>query len=950
MTVSRDSDIFQKEPVLAAMARENAPLLALSSDGARVVAATHAGGVVFSIDDETTPPSLFRQIERALPQIARTGAPGLLRLRLGGLRPVTVKAQKMRLNDASVMVLLALDAPAVKSVPPSVPQAAEEADVNVPAETGAGHGAANEPSAPLPEAGAEAEVPDSEGDEVQASGTNGAPQPETAPEIAPELTMDAAEAPERDSDDVQPDAIAAEQSDTENEPEDNAPIAVTDTGPETTKIPPSAPVHKEKPEPIADTEASASRPRALRFVWQTDEAGAISMLSPEFGATVGRDVEAFTGKSWLDVVAAEDIRDDGRLAKALSRRDTWSGVTILWPLDSGRVLPVDLAGLPMFDRDRTFRGFRGFGVCREPRAIDVSAAAGPVDLDTDVKSDDLQAPTVVPFPEPRDPARPALNPSERTAFREIARALGSAPVRTRRAPGDIGNETDAPAPVVTLTPAPPAQVPADDSVQKRRRLSFDERRDSSVLDALPLGVFIHRSGVPIFANKAFLELAGYGDIDALAAADAEALFDAADATRGVQVRKPDGSTVSVESNLKQINWDGEPASLMIVQPVKAKQADEVSARLSSELREMKAILDTATDGVLVLDAEARILSANRSAEALFGYDAAELHGLSLMTLLASESHPRALDYFDGLRANGVASVLNDGREVMGVVRRGGVIPLFMTLGRLDEGEMPRFCAVLRDITQFKMAEEDLRAAKQEAERTSAHKSDFLARVSHEIRTPLNAILGFAEVMIDGRFGPVGNERYVDYLKDIHASGEHVISLVNDLLDLSKIEAGRLELTFAGLSLNDIVKSGVSLIQPQAGSARVIVRMSLAPHLPQVVADERSVRQIVLNLLSNAVKFTPPGGQVIISTALTDLGQAVIRVRDTGVGMNEREIQAALEPFRQVSVSARGGGTGLGLPLTKALAEANRATFAIQSAANTGTLVEIIFPPTRVLAE
>jgi signal transduction histidine kinase len=180
----------------------------------------------------------------------------------------------------------------------------------------------------------------------------------------------------------------------------------------------------------------------------------------------------------------------------------------------------------------------------------------------------------------------------------------------------------------------------------------------------------------------------------------------------------------------------------------------------------------------------------------------------------------------------------------------------------------------------------------------------------------------------------------------------MVSLLNDLLDLSKIEAGKLDLNFARVDLNEVTQQSVALMQPQANRQRVIIRTSLSKALPAVVADERSTRQIVLNLLSNSVKFTGPGGQVIVSTALTDRGEAVLRVRDTGVGMSEKEIATALEPFRQLATSSRygGAGTGLGLPLTKALAEANRASFSIKSAPNAGTLIEIIFPSTRVLAE
>ena len=260
--------------------------------------------------------------------------------------------------------------------------------------------------------------------------------------------------------------------------------------------------------------------------------------------------------------------------------------------------------------------------------------------------------------------------------------------------------------------------------------------------------------------------------------------------------------------------------------------------------------------------------------------------------------------------------------------------------------------MFRDITHWKKAEEELLNAKRQAEKASSAKSEFLAKISHEIRTPLNAIIGFSEVMMEERFGPIGNERYREYLKDIHTSGAHLISLLNDLLDLSKIEAGKLELTFVGVDLNDLTQQCVALMQPQANRERIIIRTSLSPALPQIVADARSIRQIVLNLLSNSIKFTGAGGQVIVSTALADNGEVVLRVRDTGIGMSEKDIEIALEPFRQLATSARWGssGTGLGLPLTKALAEANRARFSIKSAVNAGTLVEIAFPPNRVLVE
>src|SRR5262249_29359313 len=247
---------------------------------------------------------------------------------------------------------------------------------------------------------------------------------------------------------------------------------------------------------------------------------------------------------------------------------------------------------------------------------------------------------------------------------------------------------------------------------------------------------------------------------------------------------------------------------------------------------------------------------------------------------------------------------------------------------------------------------ELAEAKQAAEKASIAKSEFLAKVSHEIRTPLNAIIGFSQVMMDEHFGPVGNERYRQYLEDIHASGAHLISLLNDLVDLSKIEAVKLDLTFVRVKVNDLIQQCVAVIQQQANRQRVIVRTSLSANLPQVIADARSLRQVALNLLSNSIKFTGAGGQIIVSTVLTDDQEVVLRVRDTGNGMSEKDLETALEPFRQVASIAHwaSSGSGLGLPIIKALVEANYAAFRIASEAGNGTLAEVGFPTARVPAQ
>ena len=564
------------------------------------------------------------------------------------------------------------------------------------------------------------------------------------------------------------------------------------------------------------------------------------------------------------------------------------------------------------------------------------------------RHDDAQPQTnIVRLPGAGSRPPPRLSGIERDAFERIAETLG-----VRQAEEQALSEAQAASPGADGTHPTPPKAPAVET-------------DTRLLDRLPVGLVVFRDHRTLFANRALLELSGYetlaafveaGGVDAIFPNGAEGWANGTAVGGGpLTVQRADGEPTPVEARLNAVTWGEMTALMLTISPSHAEDAEDeetlVAALTAAEARseELAAILDTATDGVIVTDRAGRIGSMNRAGEALFGIDASEYIGRPFTDLLADESHRPALDYLDGLAANGVASVLNDGREVIGRVPQGGLIPLFMTMGHIGEGE--KFCAVLRDITHWKNVEEELVAARRAAETANAQKSDFLAKISHEIRTPLNAIIGFSEVMMEERFGAIGNERYRAYLKDIHVSGQHLMSLINDLLDLSKIEAGKLDLSFEAVAVNSVIQECVALMQPQANREHIIIRTSLSGDVPNVVADRRSLRQILLNLLSNAVKFTRAGGQVIVSSAMEANGEVVVRIRDTGVGMSEKDVETALKPFRQLATtkSVDQRGTGLGLPLTKALVEANRASFAIDSAVDQGTLVKITFPTTRVLA-
>jgi PAS domain S-box-containing protein len=614
----------------------------------------------------------------------------------------------------------------------------------------------------------------------------------------------------------------------------------------------------------------------------------------------------------------------------------------------------------------------------EPSAPITLETSPPTDLETAVETPNEMLRNVVPFRPMSEPKSPVLTPVENNAFNELARQL-SARLESEHvtfAPPVESSTSD----VVVEPPAAP-ETPEKTSEQPNwltrpePPARGETRRDKTLLDLLPVGILIYRLDRLLYANPAFLTRMGYASLHALEQAGGlDALYvepgvsstsstsdtgtpvtiSASQTSSGNPASSEHPSAPATDAHLFTISWDDESALALIFANAGVPSADiaaamipavvasEPSAVGHANAEELGAILDTTAEGIVMFDADGNLNSCNRSAEALFGYDGEEMIQRNLADLFAPESQPAVMDYLSSIKSNGVTSLLDAGREVLGRVRGGGLIPLSMTMGRTRH-DGPNFFAVFRDLSQTKKSESELQQARRTADRAANAKADMLARISHEVRTPLNAIIGFAEVMIGERFGALGNERYVEYMKDIRASGERVIAIINDLLDLSRIETGKLDLAFANQNLNDLVESCVAVMQPQANRERIIIRTSLAHMLPPVIADARALRQITLNLIGNSIHLANAGGQVIVSTALSDFGEVVLRVRDTGHGLNDNEVAAAMEPFRTQPPSDKASdGSGVNLSLTKALVEANRAQFQIKTGPRSGTLIEVLF--------
>ena len=257
----------------------------------------------------------------------------------------------------------------------------------------------------------------------------------------------------------------------------------------------------------------------------------------------------------------------------------------------------------------------------------------------------------------------------------------------------------------------------------------------------------------------------------------------------------------------------------------------------------------------------------------------------------------------------------------------------------------------RMLKQIHAREEGLRTARQQAETANRAKTEFLANMSHELRTPLNAILGFSELIKNELLGPLGNQRYRDYAGDIHESGTHLLQVITDILDISKVEAGKLELHEEAVDIGDLIGNSVHLIAERAKEAGLSVAVKTESGLRAIYADERLIKQCLINLLSNAVKFTPDGGYIIVRALNGPDGTMVISVADTGIGIEMDELPRVLAPFGQAdgSLSRKYEGTGLGLPLVKSFVELHGGTLDIQSGIGVGTTVTIRFPAERVLS-
>jgi PAS domain S-box-containing protein len=413
--------------------------------------------------------------------------------------------------------------------------------------------------------------------------------------------------------------------------------------------------------------------------------------------------------------------------------------------------------------------------------------------------------------------------------------------------------------------------------------------------------------------------------------------------RGIEGRRRDGSVFDAEASISRITTADGDILLALVRDVTERRVRE--ARLLSSEQKHRAILETCTDAILLADAESgRIVEVNAQAAVLFGCDPADLLGRH-----QSELHPAA----DRKRLTRAFREHIERQRIMvpdATIQRddGEVVPVEIAAKPTRIAGVLTVVGFFRDVTHREERERALIEAREAALAATHSKSTFLANVSHELRTPLNAIIGLSE-MIGGEYlGPAGHPKYVEYARDIRDSGNHLRDIIDDILDVSRLELGKVVLHETEVDLEETVAQGCRTLHRIMEENRLVCRHRLGPGARRLYADQRSVRQMLLNLLSNAIRHTPPGGSVEIAAERLPGGEIALRVADTGRGIDPERLADVATPFnggadRTVSAS---GGTGLGLAITKGLIERHGGRFEIASRPGAGTTVRLVFPAER----
>ncbi len=492
-----------------------------------------------------------------------------------------------------------------------------------------------------------------------------------------------------------------------------------------------------------------------------------------------------------------------------------------------------------------------------------------------------------------------------------------------------------------------------------------------LLDSMPVPIVVSKrdDGLMLYMNRIALDLAGVKNlsdmpgargIDFFADAQlAERLGAKITAEKDIpeeeykdiefQLKRPDGSSMWVFYSANQMVYEGQPAIIGTFTDISVRHQAEEELRKSEE--KFRMLADHAHDMISIYSPASICLYVSPSVERLFGYRPDEFIGRPLSNFI----HPEDFETIISNNAWSVEAGEDHPVYLCRMSHKSGHWEWVEATNTIEvdpvTGKITQVSSVSRVVTERIRNEQALREARERAEAADRAKSDFLAHMSHEIRTPLNAVIGFSEVMRDQLFGPLGSERYLEYINDIHNSGTHLLELINEVLDLSKIEAGKLELQEDRVPLDAIIDKTFRFVRERAESKLIALQCSLHA-APDLWCDRRVFTQVMLNIVGNAIKFTPERGRITVESSLDTGGNLVLTVTDTGIGIAQEDIPMVMKPFGQARssshIAAAEPGTGLGLPLSKSFIEKHQGTLSVTSEPGIGTRVIIIIPASRVM--
>jgi two-component system cell cycle sensor histidine kinase PleC len=485
----------------------------------------------------------------------------------------------------------------------------------------------------------------------------------------------------------------------------------------------------------------------------------------------------------------------------------------------------------------------------------------------------------------------------------------------------------------------------------------------SILDSSPQAILIHRGKAPLYTNMAFVRLVGLSSREealklpnsievahpedrAFVSGQVEARI----AGHGfldhyeARILNTEGATVWVDCYAARIVWQGEPASMVTMTDITMRKKIEAAQRRSEKL--LSTVFQASPDPIsLTTMKDGRYVDVNESFLKALGWRRSDVIGRTATEIGFWKDPDFRQRMVEALRRDGsVRDLPSQVRQPNGEIR-----DFIYSIEVIQFEEENLLLGIGRDVTELRRSADRLRESMESAELANRAKSEFLANMSHELRTPLNAILGFSEIIGGEMFGSAGHPRYVDYAKNIYSSGHMLLQIIDDLLDLSRVEHGKLELHVENLIAKEVIEGCLRLVDGRAREVRLRIATDL-PEIPiRLEADPLRLRQVLLNLLTNAIKFTPAGGNITIGARkIEGTSEVVFFVADTGIGMTPEEVALALQPFGQAAnaMTREHSGAGLGVPLATGLVKLHGGKLVIESAPGQGTRVTVTLPETK----